>query len=234
MHEGGLEYITTRTDIEPIVYENFVIVSYSSGDVYCLNLENGQEFWRYSISNLKTVLAPSLNPVNLQTLPIIHDGFIYFATSMNKLVKIHLASGSIAWERVAHDILSLDINGDYLIITSNARQLSLINKYSEKVAGVVNLMSELEAGYKKIPPVHFMKPFVYESLVNGVTQNSIGVVGSNGNLYSFSLENGRLPTWPTSIAHIPKNVRYQMISCCGCVTIFTKNQIHFFLSKKSK
>lgn len=223
MHEGGDETISSKSQVYPIIYDGYIIASYSSGDiVICLNAKDGSERWRYALSETGTASVPSFNPSVVVTTPIISERYAYFAISNNKILKINLSTGEIVWNRDASDIQSMSLNGNYLFVTNNARQVAAISAIDGKVVWTGNLISKKERSTKKPQPVYFQKPFVSKT-ANGIALN---VIASNGELYQFEANN--TITSDPIIRKIDKNVRYFWISCCsGKLHLITNYKIIF-------
>jgi outer membrane protein assembly factor BamB len=210
MHEGGIEIISSKNHIHPIIHNGHVLVSYSSGEVVYLNANNGSELWRYSLSSSELGL-PSFEPSVIITKPIISGDFTYFATSNGKIVKLDLRDGKEVWMKVADDIQSMVLHDNNLIVTNNARQIALLSAVNGKVSWTGDLISAKERMSKKPKAINFLDPFVVK---NG-NDYKVNVIASNGELYQFTTnELGQLPEKAT-ISLIDKGVRYYRISCCN-------------------
>ncbi len=210
MHEGGIEIISSKNHINPIIHNGHVLVSYSSGEVVYLNANNGSELWRYSLSSSELGL-PSFEPSVIITKPIISGDFTYFATSNGKIVKLDLRDGKEVWIKVADDIQSMILHDNNLIVTNNARQIALLSAVNGKVSWTGDLISAKERMSKKPKAINFLDPFVVK---NG-NDYTVNVIASNGELYQFTTnEFAQLPEKAT-ISLIDKGIRYYWISCCN-------------------
>jgi len=224
MHEGGIEIISSKNQIHPIVHNGHVLVSYSSGEVVYLNATNGSELWRYSLSNSELLGLPSFEPSVIITKPIISGDFTYFATSNGKIVKLNLHYGKEIWVKLAEDIQSMVLHDNSLIVTNNARQIALLSTVAGKVNWTGNLISTKERMSKKPRTVSFLDPFVVK---NG-SNYTVNVVASNGEIYQFTTNNlGQLPEQAT-ISSIDKGIKYYWISCCnGTIHMILDTKIRF-------
>lgn len=219
-HEEGLQTINIGEYIHPILFENAVIASFSTGELLALNLDNGKPLWRYFVANHDNVTTPGFVPATIQTQPIIHNDSMYFATGNGKLVRIYLYTGLPVWLKEAHDILSMSLYGDKLFVTNNARQIAAIDANNGEINWVGNLITEEIKQKKKIKTVKFTEPFVQKI----DDSYEINVAANNGELYSFRPnESGKLPIWPETIS-ITKGVRYLWPSCCD-------GRIHFITNR---
>ena len=220
MHEGGIEIISSKNQIHPIIHNGKVLVSYSSGEVVYIDATNGSELWRYNLSNSELGL-PNFEPYVIITKPIISGDFTYFATSNGKIIKLNLNNGQEVWTKIAEDIQSMILHDNNLIITNNARQIALLSVSNGKVQWVGDLISPKERMSKKPKTVSFLNPFVVK---NG-TIYTINVIASNGELYQFTTnDSGELPK-EAHISLVDKNIKYYWISCCNGI-------IHMILDRK--
>lgn len=220
-HEGGLQTIATSKHIGPSLFQDKVIVNYSTGDIFCLNLSDGQPVWKYTLTGKDGISLPGFVPFTTQTQPIIYDDFMYFASTSGKLVKLYLYTGLPAWTVEAHDVQTMTLHQNSLIITNNARQVAVLNPDSGNVAWVGNLISEEGSKKRKIKPANFMAPFVSKNPESGVY--SINVAADNSELYRFKLEGGNPNQWPET-RKIHKKARYQWFSCCS-------GHVHFVIDR---
>ncbi|GAB4169987.1 MAG: PQQ-binding-like beta-propeller repeat protein [Rickettsiaceae bacterium] len=225
IHEGGLETISTKNQVAPVVYKDSVLVTYSSGEVILIDVNSGKEKWVFNLTEMGEVGIPGFDPAMIVTTPIINGNYIYFAASNGKLAKVDLDNGGAAWLTRAEDVQSMSLFGNNLFVTNNARQVAAIDLHDGKVKWVGNLISESERSSKKPKPVLFQAPFVSE-IENG--NIALNVIGSNGELYQFVPDKGdQLPIQPL-IKGVEKQVQYQWFSCCtGNMYLITKRSVRF-------
>lgn len=228
--DGGIEVISTSHQIDPVLYNNNLLVSYSSGFMSYINVKDGSLIWKHQFSKIGDMSAPSLNPSVLTAKPVIDGDFVYCASSKGKLTKIDLRDGTVVWEKNAADIHSMMLHENLLYLTNNARQIFAINKNTAKVTWVGRLISAKADKSKKIPVALFHVPFISKNIdaKDGVKFFSLNVIAGNGELYSFRLDDsGRFPEYPEVIS-IAKNTRYHWISCCSSkLHLISGNKIQF-------
>ena len=224
MNEGGLETISTRNHVHPIIYNEHALVSFSSGEVLYVDVNTGKEKWHYNLTTTSDVGLPSFDPSVIVTTPIISNNYAYFATSNGKVIKIDLDNGAPAWLRQADDVQSMSLIGPNLFITNNARQVAALSAHNGKVSWIGNLISEKDRSAKKPKPTLSQDAFVSKT-EQGFAVN---VIASNGELYQFNTNaSGNLPKQP-NIIKIEKNVRYYWISCCtGKLHLISDHQVTF-------
>lgn len=224
MHEGGIEIISSRNHIYPVLYNGYALVSYSSGEVVYLNANNGSELWRYNLSSSEELGLPNFEPSVIITKPIINGNFAYFATSNRKIIKLDLKEGKEVWIKTADDIQSMTLHDNNLIVTNNARQIALLSTTDGKVSWTADLISPKERMSKKPRTVTFLDPFV----VKDGNNYTVNVIASSGELYQFTTnDSGKLPE-KAVISTIDKNIRYYWISCCsGIIHLISDTKVKF-------
>lgn len=211
MFEGGLETISVRNNISPIIYNNNVLIADSSGEVIYLDAKTGQIKWSIDLTDLSEAGIPNYDLTTINTQPVIDDHYVYFATGNSKIMKIDLNTGYSLWQTKAEDVQSMSLCGDNLFITTNARQIAALSSTNGKIKWVGNLISAAERNTKKPRPVLFQAPFVSKNEDNKLV---LSVIGSNGELYQFEgSPSGELPIQP-HIRSIDKNIFYYWICCC--------------------
>jgi outer membrane protein assembly factor BamB len=225
MHEGGLETISAINNVVPVVYNGNVIVSYSSGEIFSLDIETGQEQWAFNLSNAEDLAMPNLDPLMIVTAPIVSENYLIFATTNRKLIKLDLDNGAPVWIKQAEDIQSMSLIGDDLFVTNNARQVAAISAHNGKIKWAGDLISRKERQTKRPKTVLFQPPFITK--VEGGNA-ALNVLGNNGELYQFIPgKSGILPVEPI-IKAIEPHVFYCWFSCCtGEMHLFTKSHIKF-------
>lgn len=219
MHEGGLQTIVGSGNVHPVLFQNSVIVSYSTGDLFALNIENGEPLWRYSLISAEDTTLPELSVVSVAVQPIISGDFMYFASSNGKLIKLDLHNAIPVWNREAFDIQGMYLHDGIVFVTNNARQIAAFDASKGVIKWVGNLISEAERTKRKPKTAQFSKPYLARSEDGNV---SLNVIAANGEMYSFKADNGKLPEWP-SISKVSFGVKYQLI---------VPSEVHLFVGKK--
>lgn len=118
----------------PLVVNDKVIVTYSSGEIYALDIKTGGVIWYNSVSaSQNNVLNPSLNDISIT--PIVDEDNIYVTTSEGAIIIIDKNSGEIQSsfeeERIYSDIW---IYAGYIYAVTQQGYLLIINEESQEVA----------------------------------------------------------------------------------------------------
>lgn len=224
INEGGVEIISMKNHIYPVIYKDHALVSFSSGELLFVDINTGQPKWNYSIANSGDSGLPSFDPSVLVSSPIISENYAYFATSNGQIVKLDLDNGAAAWVKNADDVQSISLLGDNLFITNNARQVAALSTHDGKINWVGDLISIKERNAKRPKPALFQEPFLTKTNIG----YAVNVVASNGELYQFETNKWGVLSSSPNIIKIEKNVRYQWICCCsGALRLITNKHIKY-------
>lgn len=213
-HGSLIETITSSSHIPPVVYNNTVLVAYSSGQVFALDASSGKEKWVLDLSGDKESALPNFDIVDVLSNFIVSDNNIYCDSGVGKILNIDLNSGQIKWSTVAHDVNSMHLLGQYLLIANNAKQVAAI----DKVTGKVMWTQDLKIKGKK--PLQFAK-FLTSKSHNTTT---LHVITEMGEMHNFNIS--AVPEF-ASITRVPTGVKFVKYSCCGIVYLTSNKDITF-------
>ena len=220
-HEGIVETLTSRKHIDPIIYNDKVIISYSSGQMVNLEGKTGQEIWRVNLANDQDLSLPNFDPSSISCQPIIEGNNIYVSSSTNKITKLNAENGQVVWQIDASDIKSMSLNGNNLFTTNNAKQIVALSTIDGKIKWISDLDFKLDR--HKAKAASFLNPLVLKN-ANGW---ELAVIDNIGGIYSFAGNNGNLETTPI-LTKIMKNAEYSGVTCCGNIYIIADNKALFF------
>ncbi len=182
-HEGISETLASEVRVSPVIYDDYVIIFYSSGQVVALDTKNGQEKWRLELASSLDVSLPSFEPSSASCPPIVEKGYLYLASSTNKLIKIDIASGNIVWQLKLNDIQTMSLYSNSLFITTNARQVAAISTSNGKVKWVAEL-DRVNLKKRKLKATTFLPP----RIVKNGEEMALIVISKDGEIYSFRVE----------------------------------------------
>lgn len=109
----------------PAVSGSVVVVTYSSGEIFALRVENGREVWSDSLAYASRVgTLAALNDINGS--PVIDRGHVFAISHGGRLVAIDLATGARLWEREVTGIQTPWVAGEFLyVVTIDGKVLCL-------------------------------------------------------------------------------------------------------------
>lgn len=162
-----------------------VIVPYSSGEVYALRKENGQQLWNQSLSTFGQV--DSISSIShVRARPIIDgdiDGATVFIVSHSGRMKaVDLRTGAVNWEKNIAAVEAPIIGGDYLFMITTDSQLVAIRKADGKINWVKDLPAFADTNKKE-------RIFWTSPILAG---ERLLIAGSNGHLMTYSAITGEV------------------------------------------
>ena len=217
-HEGMFETLSSNNHISPVVYDGYVIVNYSSGQIFALDANTGAERWGINLSQSNEVALPGFEAVTLSCAPIVDGEYIYIASSTNKLLKLHASTGAIVWTTIASDIQSMAMFGNSLFITNNAKQIAAVSRVSGKIKWVADLGGQDK---KKVKAAFLFPPF----LTKKDDISILNILNSDGEIYRFQPDNQeKLSMLPVVVKTLP-NIIYINFSVKDPFYLATDKQI---------
>jgi outer membrane protein assembly factor BamB len=202
-HEGIFEPLISSEYIPPLVHNNQIIVSYSSGQIFALNIQDGSEQWEINLGNPDDVGLPNFEAAGPAYFPIIDDDKLYIASHTGKLVKLDMSNGNALWQIKVNDVQSMSLIGNSLFVINNARQIAAISLVDGRVKWVADLM--IHQNKKKDRALSFMAPFI----LNNEGKLYLNILTRNGEMYFFDIlsEERNLPASPKMFV-VSDNVKY--------------------------
>ena len=139
-HQGASEPASMLAGNSPAVDGNFVVVPYSSGELFALRIENGSVVWQYSVSNVaRTQGVATLTDITGR--PVIDRGRVYVVGHADVLVALDLRTGKRLWSRDIGGIESPWVAGDYLFLITNNNELIAVDTTSGNLVWVTQLQT---------------------------------------------------------------------------------------------
>ena len=137
-HSGIEEPPNLIGGANPAVDAGVVVVTYSSGEVAALKVENGKELWTDSLAGVrKTNSATTLTTIRGR--PIIDRGLVFVISNNDRLTAINLRTGKRIWERSIGGIESPWVAGDFIFVLTNNSELVALSRQKGNIYWVNNL-----------------------------------------------------------------------------------------------
>ena len=137
-HSGIEEAINLLGGSSPAVDSGVVIAPYSSGELFALKVENGQELWADSLAGTRRgAISSALGTIRGR--PIIDYGIVFAISNSGQFAAINLRTGRRIWERPVGGIESPWIAGDYLFVISNNTDLLALGRLNGRIYWVMAL-----------------------------------------------------------------------------------------------
>lgn len=127
---------------------NTVIVTYSSGEVFALRIENGAPIWGDMLTG-GTRTDQVATMADIRGLPVVWGDKVFVASNNDTIVAIDLRSGRRAWTR---DVGSIDtpwVAGNYLYALSNNTEIVCFEAETGRVLWATPLQEWRNEGEKR-------------------------------------------------------------------------------------
>lgn len=129
---------------KPLISGNKIIISYSSGEVNCLNKNNGNILWTQNL-NLNKAVNSNFYLNDIDATPKIKNDKLFIVGNGGLMMAINLQNGKFTWRKrlasitdfwLADDFIFLIDNDDKLISlsqkTGNVKYVSQLEKYRDE------------------------------------------------------------------------------------------------------
>ncbi|MFI4983685.1 MAG: PQQ-binding-like beta-propeller repeat protein [Rickettsiales bacterium] len=164
-HVGISDEINLLQTYSPISFEQQIIVQYTSGDLYALDLMSGQEIWAQNINPAIDHLGQTTKLQNVLTSPTIASGNVYAFSNDGYIASINAQSGQMNWKERLRINKQIWIAGGTIFGVNTSNKILAIN------ASNGNLIWELDAienneksGYLNAPIIANNKLLIVSSI----------------------------------------------------------------------
>ncbi len=176
-HSGSLENVSIIGGVSPSLKDNVLYVTYTSGEIFALNAENGSVLWFENIA-LGTIASRNLI-FDIQSSPVIHKDKLLVSSYVNKFIAMSLVDGEKIWEIELSTINPIITSGDYSYLLDTENKLHCIELSEGNIIWSVQLKK-----MKKKTPVSWVGPLL--------TSNKLILASSEGVILSLSPHNGKI------------------------------------------
>ncbi len=161
--------------------KNLLISGFSNGEIQAFNLDVGYLLWSVSlVDNSHVNLGTDIHAV--RAAPLIDKETIYAVGNSDVTAAIDYRTGEKKWQQSVGGMNMPWLAGETLFILSDNHSLSALNKNNGKILWRIPLLEEYDL--KERSDIYLSGPV----LIN----NRLLVTASNGDIYAFSPQNGRL------------------------------------------
>ena len=203
-HQGIFNNTTLIDSPKVAVDENIIIVPYSNGEFFALNLNNGKEIWRNSFIDLE--VKETTNAFSdIDAFPIIKKDIVVITSAIGKLFAINKKTGSKLWTRDISSTQTPLVNGNNIFIVNRNEEVICLNILDGGTKWTLLIDDEL-SDYKKYI---WLSPILINS--------KILLVGGNKKLividtYTGTIEKiNNIPNFPASSPIVVNKIPYLML-----------------------
>ena len=176
-HSGNIEDVSIIGGVNPAIKNGIVYVTYSSGEIYALNENNGTIQWYDNIGG-SGILSDGLI-TDIQSPPVIFDEELYVSSFSGTFAAFNAISGERIWELNLPTINPIIIAGKYIYLLDTNNKLYCIEKKAGKIIWVVQLKQKFDD-----------KDIVWVGPI--LTSNRLIFASSEGKIISLSPYNGKM------------------------------------------
>ena len=176
-HSGSLENVSIIGGVSPSLKDNVLYVTYTSGEIFALNSENGSILWFENIA-LGTISTRNLI-FDIQSSPVIHKDKLLVSSYINKFLAMNLTDGEKMWEIELSTINPIVTAGDYIYLIDTENKLHCIELSDGTIVWTVQLKNQ-----SKKKSLNWVGPLL--------TSNQVIIASSEGVILSISPFNGMI------------------------------------------
>ncbi|MBQ8651672.1 MAG: PQQ-like beta-propeller repeat protein [Alphaproteobacteria bacterium] len=166
----------------PSVYQDSVIVPYTTGDITRINLSSGSNIWEETLFSSDMASSGSVIS-HISVSPIVFDTRVLVANSESKMVMFDADTGSILWTKSIGTINTPSVNSGWIFALTSNKTLVCLNEKDGQTKWQVSL-DDLYTSEKLSSDIVWFDPL----LING----DIVLSNSQGDLLTLDVSTGAL------------------------------------------
>lgn len=137
-HSGIQETAGILGSPSPAVSGGTVVVPYSSGEVFALKVENGQEIWNDSLTRVLTNTALA-NISDIAGRPVIDRDRVFAVSHAGRMVAIDLRTGERVWTRSISSIETPWVAGDFIFLVTTSAEVVALSRRDGRIRWVTQV-----------------------------------------------------------------------------------------------
>lgn len=176
-HSGDIENLSILGGVSPAFHNEILFVTYTSGEIYAINANNGAILW---FENLSTDSLFSKNLISdIQSSPVVDNNKVLVSSYINKFLSMQVNDGQINWEVQFSTINPIVSSGNYVFIVDSENKLHCLEDSSGAILWSVQLKTKNDDGI-----ISWYGPLLVE--------NKLILASSEGVIISISPYTGNL------------------------------------------
>jgi outer membrane protein assembly factor BamB len=181
-HQGIPETASVLSSTSAAVSGQFVVVPYSSGEIFALNVQNGRVAWSDVLSRSGQVTALS-ELDDIAGRPVIDRNMVFAISHSGVMAAINAATGDRVWSRDVGGTQTPWAAGDYVYVITGDSQLLCLTRKEGKVRWVHQLPQYADES-NKMHPLTWTGPLL--------VSNKLITTSSDGYMEAISPYTGQL------------------------------------------
>ena len=134
---GTLEEVSFIGGSKPVVTENIVIISYSSGEIYALDHNDGTLIWFDNVTSGNFFNKSSLNDIQ-SPISIVGDK-VFVPSFSDKFIAYEISNGNKIWNLKLSSINPFVVSGGSIYLIDTLGRLLCVDKMNGKLLWAVQL-----------------------------------------------------------------------------------------------
>ena len=121
--------LTLRGTSTPVIFQGLVIAGFDGGRLAAMDLQTGRLLWEIRI----TTPAGSTELeqiVDLDSTPVVINGFIYVASYQGSIASVRLETGQIQWSRDISSYAGFSVDDDNIYVTDEESNIWALDRFS--------------------------------------------------------------------------------------------------------
>lgn len=181
-HSGFFEGAGLLGASSPAVFGDVVVVTYSSGEIFALNVQTGAPFWSDTLATVRQVDTVSAIS-DIRGRPVISGGRVYVASHSGRIAAYVLSTSAQLWELNFGSVTQPWVAGNYVFVTTLNGEVAAIKADSGLIRWVTRI-GEFENERRRRGLINWTGPVL--------AGDRLIVAGSNGEVLSLSPYTGEL------------------------------------------
>ncbi len=180
-HNGLPETAGLLGGSSPAVEGDIVVVAYSSGEIFALQVANGRPLWTDNLASARSLDALTAL-ADIRGRPVIDHGLVFAISHSGRMVAIDLRTGDRVWEQDIGGSFTPWVAGDFVYVLTNDDSIVCLTRREGKIKWVLDL-PRYENEEKKKGPLDWSGPVL--------ASDRLIVLASNGDAISISPYTGK-------------------------------------------
>jgi outer membrane protein assembly factor BamB len=150
VHNGIVKKTVIFGAADPVIYKNYIISAYSSGEIYVLDQKNGQIIDFYELNSSRAINSNFILD-DIDATPIISDDILYAVGNSGIMMAIDLKNQNKLWQKNISSISNFWIAGDFIYLIDNENRLICLSKNN----GGIKFFTQLDKYHNKKQLIHY-------------------------------------------------------------------------------
>lgn len=180
-HQGIAESAGIMVSTSAAVSGEFVVIPYTSGELYAMRVQNGRPAWSDMLTRTGNVSALS-SLDDIAARPVIDRDMVFAVSHSGVMAAIALDSGERAWTRDIGGIQTPWVAGDYIYVLTGDNRLMCLTRKEGRIKWITEMPKLADPKDEDSDPVTWSGPIL--------VSDRLLLVSTGGKVMSVSPYNG--------------------------------------------